>query len=211
MAHVDPPAHLQNYERFQLFGLGLEVSETSYVIKRTGNEVVFTHWARFRGRFVIPRLRQVVEYDNTEALAQDVQTWLDSLMGKKNTTTIPLVEPTIRLPQDVSGNDLAWAPVISAPAIEGAYMVLDVDESATNEINKNIGDVMHVGDPQRLYKLAGVTGDKWKLTPSLLPQGTVFTPSPATSLKVRVLTQTIQTRGKAGRGPWDIDVAEVIA
>ena len=218
MAHVDPPVHLQNFERFQLFGLGLEVGETTYVIERTGDEVVFTRWARFRGRFTIPRLKQVVEYDNTKALEQDVQTWLNSLMGKKNTTNIPLVEPTIRLPRDVNDNVISWDPVISVPAIEGAYLALGVDESATNNINKSIGDVMFVGNPQRLYQLAKVEGTKWLLTPSLLPMGdasllpinSVFKPAPATTLKVRVLTQTTQTRAKAGRGPWNVEVVEVI-
>lgn len=204
MAHVDPPAHLQSYERFQLFGLGLEVGETTYVIERTGTEVVFTRWARFRGRFVIPRLKQVTEYDNTKALEQDVQTWLNSLMGKKHTTTIPLVEPTIEVPQ-------GWAPVVAAPAIEGAYLALGVDESATGAATKHVGDVMFVGHPQRLYQLAKVDGTKWLLTPSLLPKGAMFTPAPATALKVQVLTQTIQTRAKAGRGGWDVPVVEVVA
>ena len=211
MAHIDPPSHLRDYRRFQLFELGLEVGETTYPIRRTGDERVFTLWARFRGRFVIPRLKQVTEYDNTEALEQDVQTWLNSLMGRKNTTDIPLVEPTLRLPKDAAGNDLPWNPVIGTPVISDPYMNLDINESGTNPAGKSIGDVMHIGTPKRLYQLTKVTGNVWSFTPSVLPRGTSFEPAPSTSLKVRVLTQSSQSRSKAGRGGWDIEVVEVVA
>lgn len=222
MVHITPPNHLQDFARYSAFDLGLEVDEEVYVIERTGREVVFLNWARWRGRVIIQRLEQVPEYDNTIPRQQDVQTWLDGIQGRGNTTDVPLVEPTIRLPKDNNGNLVSWRPVVDIPVLENGFLKLTVDESGpgvTSPVVKHVGDVLKVGNPNRMYKLYDVTGSNWFLTPGIIPKGTQGNtnddlsnriPLPATSLKVKIITPLSQRRSKGGRGGWDAEFIEVI-
>ena len=204
MAHIVPPAHLQSYERFTALALGMEVGQDSYQIKRTGRRVVFTYWARWRGRFIIDRLRPVERYDNMEPMEQDVQTWLDALKLEENTTEVPIAEPTIVLPEQ------SWVPTVDNVVIADGFLTMDITEGAGRVATKNMGDMVGIGTPERLYKFWGHTGITWMFTPDIMPQSVVVTPRPVDKMKCRVLTQTSQTRRKSGRGGWDVEYEEVI-
>ena len=230
MAHLTPPIHLQRWERYTGFALGLEVDETVYTVRRTGIEVAFTNWARWRGRFVIERLKQVDEYDNNDELKdgvidpekqdpqkwveQDVQTWLDGLQGRKNTTTVPLVEPTIDIPKGwlltVDDEDTVIKDGLLELTVARTRGTTPAPEAGTS-IRAKAGDMVTIGSPPRLYKLWSVASTKWRLTPSIMPKGNDHTPSPATFLKVIILSQTRQYRSKAGRSGWDnVEYAEAL-
>ena len=205
MAHIPPPSHLLDFGRFTGFELGLDYGQIVHVIPRTGRRVVYTNWAKWVGRFVIQRLKQTPAYDNTKPIEQDVQTWLDALEGQMHTTDIPIVEPTIELPD-------AYAPSVTTPVIEDGLLALTVNDG-TSQAVKEVGDVLFLGSPKRLYKLVAIDGLKWLLTPAVLPLGDTASdriPQEATSLKVRVLTSTSQYRARAGRGGWDVGIEEVI-
>ena len=205
MAHINPPAHLEDFGRFTGFEMGLTFGQIVHVAPRTGRRTIFTNWARWAGRFVIERLKQVPEYDNTKALEQDVQTWLDAVQGQEHTTTIPIVEPTIEKPT-------GYNPSILAPQLEDGLLKLTIDDSASRA-EKAPGDMVYIGNPRRLYKLVSFSGNDWMLTPGILPQVPLVsdrTPRDVTSINVRLLTSTAQYRAKIGRGGWDVDFEEAI-
>ena len=204
MAHIAPPSHLQNYERFTALALGMEVGQDSYQIKRTGRRVVFTYWAHWRGRFIIERLRPVDQYDNTVPMEQDVQTWLDALKLEENTTDVPIVEPTIILPSQ------SWIPTIDNVVIADGFLQMDITEAVDRVAIKKMGDMVGIGTPERLYKVWGNNGITWMFTPDIIPQSVVLIPRPVTKMRCRILTQTSQTRRKSGRGGWDVEYEEVI-
>ena len=136
------------------------------------------------------------------------------MQGKTNWTRLPLWEPTITLKP-------GWAPVHSGWAIEAATqrLVIDLDESSLDgtEAIKAPGDLLKLGDPERVYEIDEIVGDLWKLHPGIEPHVPAgqsaddILPLPCTNIKIKIISDIDQYRGPFARGPWtDIQWEEYI-
>ena len=202
MAHITAVA-IDDIKHIGEEALQLHWEVFIHPIKRTGSHtdpVLSNAW--FEGKFSIPTQNAALKITNDKPGQLDPQAWLDALGIQVNTSDLPLMEPTITIPEGTTVE-------ATSNTIEGT--MLKVTPSVTGDsITAASRDLVQIGDPKRTYRIIEIVGTVWTVVPGIMPIGTNPSITSVSSIKFEITRRDMVLRTGATRQGISVDWREVI-